>query len=90
MPTQVEDIRKSIIDKILTIDDYRLLESLDNLLKASKVELTDEQIEILQISLNNIEKEDLIDQKDLLTEERKVFQKNKMVSRCQQTTKKYS
>lgn len=71
MPTQVEDIRKSIIDKILTIDDYRLLESLDNLLKASKVELTDEQIEILQISLNNIEKEDLIDQKDLLTEERK-------------------
>ncbi|MDR9488249.1 hypothetical protein [Salibacter sp.] len=90
MPTQVEDIRKSIIDKILTIEDHRLLESLDNLLKTSKVELTDEQIEILQISLNNIEKEDLIDQKDLLTEERKVFQKNKMVSRCQQTTKKYS
>ena len=71
MPTQVEDIRKSIIDKILTIEDYRLLESLDNLLKASKVELTEEQIEILQISLNNIEKEDLIDQKDLLAEKRK-------------------
>jgi hypothetical protein len=71
MSTQVEDIRKSIIDKILTIEDYRLLESLDNLLKSSKVELTEEQIEILQISLNNIEKEDLIDQKDLLTEERK-------------------
>ena len=71
MPTQVEDIRKSIIDKILTIEDYRLIESLDNLLKASKVELTEEQIEILQISLNNIEKEDLIDQKDLLAEKRK-------------------
>lgn len=71
MSTQVEDIRKSIIDKILTIEDYRLLESLDKLLKASKVELTEEQIEILQISLNNIEKEDLIDQKDLLAEKRK-------------------
>lgn len=63
----VKKIRNELIDKILTIENKDFLEALDKLISSSvpsseTVELTHEQKEMLEMSENDIENDQLISQ----------------------------
>lgn len=63
----VNKIRNELIDKILTIENKDFLEALDKLISSSApssgtVQLTKEQKEMLEMSENDIENDQLISQ----------------------------
>ena len=66
--THIEEIRHSIIDKILSIKNAELLSAYDKILTSNNdtsLSLTKEQIEMLKMSDNDIENGDLISQSEL-------------------------
>ena len=71
----VDNLRNMIISKILTISDQGVLKALDKILASStrnqKVELTDEQLYMLKMSDEDIERGDIISQEELFQRERK-------------------
>jgi len=71
----VDNLRNMIISKILTISDQGVLKALDKILASStrnqKVELTDEQLYMLKMSDEDIERGQVISQEELFQRERK-------------------
>lgn len=66
--THIEEIRHSIIDKILSIKSAELLSAYDKILTVNNHEplsLTEEQIEMLKMSDADIENGDLISQSEI-------------------------
>lgn len=66
----IDNIRNSLIDKILCINNKEFLAALDNLISSSKtgkesIELTEEQIIMLQMSEEDISNGDVITHQDL-------------------------
>ncbi len=71
----VDNLRNMLIGKILTISDQGVLKALDKILTSStrnqKVELTDEQLYMLKMSDEDIERGQVISQEELFRRERK-------------------
>ncbi|MCB0480875.1 MAG: hypothetical protein KDC83_05550 [Flavobacteriales bacterium] len=70
----VDNIRNSLISKLLTIRDKDILNAIDKLVsvsaKNSKVELTPAQIEMLEMSEEDIKNGNVISQDELFERER--------------------
>lgn len=71
----VDNLRNMLISKILTISDQGVLKALDKILTSStrnqKVELTEEQLYMLKMSDEDIERGQVISQEELFRRERK-------------------
>ena len=71
----VDNLRDSLIDKILLIRDPALLSALDKMVSASsketKVDLTNDQIETIQIGLEEYKNGQFINQDNLFKRELK-------------------
>ncbi|PVW17071.1 hypothetical protein [Marixanthomonas spongiae] len=66
--THIEEIRRSIINKILSITNAELLSAYDKILTGNNDELlslTEEQIEMLKMSDADIENENLVSQSEI-------------------------
>ena len=70
----VDNLRNSLISKLLAIKDQELLSAIDKLLSKSakdqKVSLSKEQIQMLQLSDEDLENDRLIPQERLFERER--------------------
>lgn len=70
----VDNIRNSLISKILTIKDKSILTAIEDLVNSSsknqKVELTEEQILMLEMSEKDIKEGNVISQEELFKRER--------------------
>lgn len=71
----VDNLRDSLIDKILLIRDRELLSALDKIVSASsketKVDLTNDQIEMIQMGLEEYKNGQFINQNELFKRELK-------------------
>ena len=66
--THIEELRRSIINKILSITSAELLSAYDKILTGNNDELlslTEEQIEMLKMSDADIENENLVSQSEI-------------------------
>ncbi|MAZ27946.1 MAG: hypothetical protein CL868_12830 [Cytophagaceae bacterium] len=70
----VDNMRNSLISKILTIKDKSILTAIEDLVNSSsknqKVELTEEQILMLEMSEKDIKEGNVISQEELFKRER--------------------
>ncbi|MNK13751.1 hypothetical protein D3C87_318420 [compost metagenome] len=76
MPSSIDHLRNTIIDKLMAISNKDYLIALNNLIENSSVEndiaeLSAEQILMLKMSDNDIKNGDVIDQQDLDKEDLK-------------------
>lgn len=76
MPSSIDHIRNTIIDKLMAISNRDYLIALNKLVESSSVEndvvqLSPEQIIMLKMSDNDIKNGNVIDQNDLDTEDLK-------------------
>ena len=72
--SQIDQVRDSLIGKLLAVRDLGLLKALDKYLtsieEGVKVELSEDQLELLQMSENDIKKERYLSQEELFDRER--------------------
>ena len=75
----VDNIRNSLISKLLTVKDQDILKALDKLISAStkdsKVELSKEQITMIEMGISDYEKGNVISQSELFEQEREWLRK---------------
>ena len=75
----VDNIRNSLISKLLTVRDQDILKALDKLISAStkdsKVELSKEQITMIEMGISDFEKGNVISQSELFEQEREWLRK---------------
>ena len=75
----VDNIRNSLISKLLTVKDQDILKALDKLISAStkdsKVELSKEQITMIEMGISDFEKGNVISQSELFEQEREWLRK---------------
>lgn len=75
----IDNIRNALIGKLLTIRDQDILNAIDKLVSAStknsKVELTSEQIAMIEMGIADLESENVIDQSELFAQEREWLRK---------------
>ena len=75
----VDNIRNSLISKLLTVKDQDILKALDKLISAStkdsKVELSKEQITMIEMGISDYEKGNVISQSELFEQEKEWLRK---------------
>ena len=75
----VDNIRNSLISKLLTVRDQDILKALDKLISAStkdsKVELSKEQFTMIEMGISDFEKGNVISQSELFEQEREWLRK---------------
>ena len=75
----VDNIRNSLISKLLTVKDQDILKALDKLISAStkdsKAELSKEQITMIEMGISDYEKGNVISQSELFEQEREWLRK---------------
>lgn len=93
--SDVDQIRNSLFDKLLTVKNKKLLKALDEILSSAVegkdeiVALTDEQHEMLKMSEKNIAEDKVISQENL-NEKDLEWLKNSLDPYCSRTEKIYS
>lgn len=75
----VDNLRNSLISKLLTVRDQDILKALDKLITAStkdsKVELSKEQITMIEMGISDFENGNVISQSELFEQEREWLRK---------------
>ena len=75
----VDNIRNSLISKLLTVKDQDILKALDKLISAStkdsKAELSKEQITMIEMGISDYEKGNVISQSELFEQEKEWLRK---------------
>lgn len=70
----VENLRNTLISKLMTVSDKHMLEAVDKLLSSSsdnkQIKLTKEQMLMIEISLQDMEEGKVISHKELVDQER--------------------
>lgn len=70
----VEHLRNTLISKLMTVSDKNMLQAVDKLLSTSsdneQVELTTEQMLMIEMSLQDLEEDKVISHKELFDQER--------------------